>query len=85
MYLLLFFLTIFNFIVFLFFIGTVIPFWYNKLNEIKEFKILKPPRGFEWLDRYIIEFDFLYLAILIILWNTVSKHCIILSMQNYIF
>ena len=85
MYLLLFFLTIFNFIVFLFFIGTVIPFWYNKLNEIKEFKILKPPRGFEWLDRYIIEFDFLYLAILIILWNTVSNHCIILSMQNYIF
>ena len=85
MYLLLFFLTIFNFIVFLFFSATVIPFWYNKLNEIQEFKILEYPRGLEWLDRYIIEFNFLYLVILIILWNTVSNYSIILFMQNYIF
>ena len=85
MYLLLFFLTIFNFIIFLFFSATVIPFWYNKLDEIRKFKILEPPRGVQWLDKYIIEFDFFYLIILIFLWNILSSKSLFLFMQNYIF
>jgi len=85
MYLLLFFLTIFNFIIFLFYSATVIPFWYNKLDEIQKFKILEPPRGVQWLDKYIIEFDFFYLIILIFLWNILSIKSIFLFMQNYIF
>ena len=85
MYLLLLFLMIFNFIVFLFFSATVIPFWYNKLNEIKKFKILEPPRAFECLDRYIIEFNFFYWIIVIYLAAIVSKSSIIFSIETYIF
>ena len=85
MYLLLFFLIIFNFIVFLFFSATVIPFWFNKLDEIRTFQILEFPRGFECLDRYIIEFHFFYLSILIFLWYISSNFSITLLMQTYFF
>jgi len=84
-YLLLLVIIIFNFIVFLFFSATVIPFWFNKLKEIQNFKIFEPPRSIECLDKYIIELIFFYLCILIFVGITFNRYFIIFSMQTYIF
>ena len=59
MYLILFFLTIFNLIVFLFFFWTIIPFWYERKNNF--FSLLPA-----YLNPLLKEFISIYLIIFLL-------------------